>query len=769
MTAPRESPTPRATDAGDALWRAVRALRTLVLWAAPLVAILAIVGFVGERISVGRARQTGTVLRVATHVQHLAWNAESGARAYLLARDSSAIARTGAAQDSLALSIPLLRELVSDDPSQGARLDSLEAALARWDTLFAQPTFAGDALTRALALSGTQAFDDAAHHLDEFIAIQSALRVSRFGQQALAASGALFGLLIALGIAATIAWRLTRGLEHEASLALERQRRIEEQAAELEQQASTLEAQASQLEDQANELRARILERDETNRLLTQTATFLDSALESAPFGIAFYDRALRFIRINDTLARINGAPAAAHLGRRLEEVIPALAPSIRPTMERVLASGTAEPNVVLEGETPARPGDRRRWLVTYYPILRPGEPPLGVGTMVVDVTEQHHLEQKLRQAQKLEAVGRLAGGIAHDFNNVLTVIQSYAEVLAFELEEKQIGREEVNAIRAAADRAAALARQLLAFSRRDVIILRDLDVNEVVRGLDLILRRLLKQGVELVAELSPEPLIVRLDAGQLEQVVMNLMINAVDAMPTGGVLRLRTARAAPADGAGTPRALITVEDSGTGMQPEVLERLFEPFFTTKPAGQGTGLGLATAYAIVHEAGGTIGVDSVLGRGTRFDVALPLSSATEADAARRATPAHGTVAAKPGEVVLLVEDEPAIRTALARVLRASGYRVLEAAHGGEALRLAEAESGHIDLLLTDVMMPGIGGKELVQRLLQTRPTTRVILMSGFTDDLDLRESLGAAKFLFLQKPFAARRVLSAVREVLEGA
>jgi CheY-like chemotaxis protein len=258
------------------------------------------------------------------------------------------------------------------------------------------------------------------------------------------------------------------------------------------------------------------------------------------------------------------------------------------------------------------------------------------------------------------------------------------------------------------------------------------------------------------------------MDSGQLEQVLMNLVINAVDAMPNGGTLRIRTRATSGPEAASQRHAVLTVEDTGQGMTPAVLERLYEPFFTTKPSGQGTGLGLATSYAIVVEAKGTIDVRSILASGTSFDVRLPVSGTHLERDPRRRSPAFGTSAARGTEVILLAEDEPAIRTALARVLHSHGYRVLEASNGGEALRLANAESGPIHLLLTDVMMPGLGGKELVQRLRATRPETRVILMSGYTDDADLRDALGLSRYVFLQKPFAARQVVTAVRDALDA-
>jgi two-component system, cell cycle sensor histidine kinase and response regulator CckA len=755
---------PAALPTVDALTRRLANWRTALSVAVGAIALLVAMGFAVERYAASRAVETGNALRAATQAQRSAWEAEAAVRAVLLSPTPLPPARIRAEQDSTRLLLSALRQLVRGNPTQIDRLDSLERALAQWDSVFATPVIESGTLTRALALDGTQAFDAVTSQFDAFIADESQLRVDQIRRQSVVLWTTfvlIMGSLLVAGIAAV---RITRALEDEAAQAAERQHRIEEQAAELEQQAAILEEQAAQLEENANALRERVAERDESLRLLQQASTFLDSAVESAPFGIAFYDPGLRFQRINAALAAINGSPADAHIGRRIEEMIPELAPSIRPILERVLATGEAASEVLVEGRTPASQSPRR-WMVTYYPIKRAQEAAVGVGCMVLDVTEQHQLEQKLRQAQKLEAVGRLAGGIAHDFNNVLTVIQSYAEVLAFEMDDRDTSREEVDAIRAAADRATALARQLLAFSRRDVIIPRDLDVHEVIRGMELILRRLMRQGVELRLSLRSEPLVVRVDSGQLEQVLMNLAINAVDAMPDGGTLTITTSALQGTNGV---EACIRVEDTGTGMSAEVQERLFEPFFTTKPAGRGTGLGLATTYAIVHEAGGRIEVVSAPGTGSRFDVILPASTESQDQHHRRQTPEQGVVTARAGEVVLLAEDEPAIRTALTRILQANGYRVLDASNGGEALRLADSEPGQIHLLLTDVMMPGIGGKELVRRLRELRPDTRVIMMSGYTDDADLRAELGAAKFTFLQKPFAARQVLRAVREVLDA-
>lgn len=743
--------------------------RQVLTGAVLLIMALVAVGFTLERMTTRWVLKSGNIIRLATDAEGEILVAEAAVRALLLRPDVDTIrakARSTRSDSARVLLLELRREL-SGSLEQVARVDSITSALDRWEKSFASPVRDGATLTRALALEGTIAFDDLAHPFEELIGEEAEVRVARFRLQSRVLWSIVTVIFVCLVGAFVAGRRIVEGLRLKAVEAAEHQRVVEEQAGELEEQTHEMEEQAAQLEEQAALLEEKVAERDSTLALLEETSRFLDSAIDSSPYGIAFYDRRLRFQRINKALADINGAPPAAHLGKSIDEMLPNLAPTLRPILEKVLSTGEAQTNLIVEGVTPAAPSSLRRWSCTYYPIPAAGKLLGGVGCIIVDITEQHRLEQQLRQSQKLEAVGRLAGGIAHDFNNVLTVIQSYAEVLSFELEERQIGREEVEAIRAAADRAAGLARQLLAFSRRDVIIPRDVDVREVILGMQLILRRLVPTSVELVLDLDEQPLIVRIDAGQLEQVLMNLAINAVDAMPSGGRLTVST-RPGPLVGDAKRTLLLRVADSGTGMSADVQERLFEPFFTTKPAGRGTGLGLATSYAIVHEAGGSISVESRVGSGSTFDVVIPLSDTTAVEHKRRATPVRGIEMSTASERILLAEDEPAIRTALSRILRSAGYQVLEAAHGGEALRISESETAPIHLLLSDVMMPGVGGKELVQRLAITRPEIRVVMMSGYTDDEALRADLGAARYAFLQKPFTARDVLRVVRTALDA-
>ena len=771
MTAPDASSADRSSPVHGAAnlrwWRSGFAIM--------VVAALAVLVFshFASRSAARRTFHSGTVLRSVSEAQRDLWALESALRRAFLGGDTAALATTLDAQAKVAEDLEFLRQLVADDPTSVAMVDSAGAAVRHWEEVFVAPTRAGGAFTRGIAMQGTQAFDEVTARLAALERHQSTRRLAYIGRQERVAWLSLAFLLLTTVAAATRFRRVALALEREAERARRAAAELEAQAAEMEQQTRTLEEQATQLEETTAELEHRIEERDETNRLLEETALYLEAAVESAPLGIAFYDRELRIVRCNPALAALSGQPAEAHVGRATPELLPELGTRLAPVLARVLRTGLPESDVTIEAALPALPQVRRRWSATCFPLRPRGRAPVGASLMLMDLTERTHLEEQLRQAQKMEAVGRLAGGIAHDFNNVLTVIQSYGELLASGLDEGTAAREEVDAIRSAADRAATLARQLLAFSRREVIIPRVLDVNDIVRGMESILRRLLRQGIELELDLANEALLARCDAGQVEQVLMNLAINAVDAMPSGGRLMVRTRPAdilpGPDGPLATPAVVVAVVDTGTGMAPEVQRLLFEPFFTTKPAGRGTGLGLATAYAIVRGAGGVIRVETSEGNGSTFEVLLPRLPESERDRDPRLSPAKGVMAIGGGETILLAEDEPAIRAALARMLRTSGYTVIEASNGGEALRLAEETPGVIDLLLTDVMMPGIGGKELVQRLLQVRPGTRIILMSGYTDDEMLRRDLGDARYVFLQKPFAAKQAVAAVREVLDQA
>jgi nitrogen-specific signal transduction histidine kinase/ActR/RegA family two-component response regulator len=377
---------------------------------------------------------------------------------------------------------------------------------------------------------------------------------------------------------------------------------------------------------------------------------------------------------------------------------------------------------------------------------------------VVRDLTKQKELETQLRQAQKMEAVGRLAGGIAHDFNNLLTAISGYSEFLIAGQTDDKL-RRHAHEIKKAADRAASLTGQLLAFSRRQVLQPRVLDLNAVVSDMDMMLRRLIGEDVELVTMLDPELLPVRADPTQVEQVIVNLAVNARDAMPQGGSVTIETENVVLDDDAYVE---LRLTDTGIGMTETERQQLFDPFFTTKEGG--TGLGLATVYGIVDQSGGRIEVDSAPGHGSSFRILLP---ATEAPVEERE--AQETVAPETGEeTILLVEDEVVVRQLVAEILETSGYSVLPAGDGPSALELLRRHSGAVDLLVTDVVMPGMSGPEVATAVTAMRPGTQVLYISGYTDSAIGHHGVLEPGIAFLQKPFSADDLARKVRNVLDG-
>ncbi len=381
-------------------------------------------------------------------------------------------------------------------------------------------------------------------------------------------------------------------------------------------------------------------------------------------------------------------------------------------------------------------------------------------------------LEEQLRQSQKMEAVGRLAGGVAHDFNNLLSVVLSYAEFAIADLHASDPIRCDIEQIRRAGLRAADLTRQLLMFSRQQVVEPKVLDLNDVLSGMDKMLRRIVGEDVTFTALLAESLGRVRVDPGSIEQVIMNLVINARDAMATGGKITMETANVVLDEQFATshlgaiagPHVMVSVTDTGTGMDKATLARIFEPFFTTKEKGKGTGLGLSTVFGIAQQSGGTVWVYSEPGIGTTFKLYLPRVNAM-AEAPR--TP-RDALSGRGTETVLLVEDEDQVRDVARGILRRYGYTVLEARNGGEALLHCERHTATIDLLLSDVVMPGMSGPELAKRLAQARPDMKVLCMSGYTDDTAVRHGVIDAHFAYLQKPLTVETLTRKVREVLDA-
>ena len=492
--------------------------------------------------------------------------------------------------------------------------------------------------------------------------------------------------------------------------------------------------------------------------------------VEQAPVGIYRSSPQGRFLSVNTALVRMLGYDAAAEvLGLDMARDLYADAAERQRLVDRDTYSDRTYDDV----EATWKRKDGR--LLTVQLSVRAVRDHAGrveyYETFVRDVTDQRRLQQQLLQSQKMDAVGRLAGGIAHDFNNLLTVITSYSDLLLEDLGKDDPKRDDVEQVRKAAEGAAALTRQLLAFSRQQVVEPRVLSLNTVVESLQKILRRVIGEDVQLATSLAPNLGSVRADVGQLEQVLMNLAVNARDAMPTGGKLTIETANAehdpdyaSRESASGRRFVMLAVTDTGCGMDEATKARIFEPFFTTKAPGKGTGLGLATVYGIVTQWGGFIWVYSEPGHGTSFKIYLPEveGAAAAATAAPHARIPGGT------ETVLLVEDAAALRAVAQQVLERHGYTVLAAPDAEAALGLAAGHRGRIHLLLTDVVMPGLSGRHLAERLTLTRPDIRVLYASGYTDDSVVRHGILESGTAYLQKPFTPDALARKVRAVLDG-
>ncbi len=489
----------------------------------------------------------------------------------------------------------------------------------------------------------------------------------------------------------------------------------------------------------------------------------------AAPDGILLVGPGGNVELANAAAARMFGIGTDAPVHRAVDALLPELPATGAP-------GAPSEPP--LAHDVAARRGDGSGFpaSVSAAPFAFEGR----AATLVIvrDKTEQQKLERSLRQAearaqlaQKMESIGRLAGGVAHDFNNLLSVMLSYAELSMRRVPEADPLRGHLAEIRSAGQRASELTKQLLAFSRQQVIQPRIVDLNETLATMGSMLRRLLGEDIDLAMHCAPSLWHVKADPSQLEQILLNLAINGRDAMPRGGKLTMETAnveldedyaRLHPGATAG-PHVMLAVSDDGTGMDATTLQRVFEPFFTTKGVGKGTGLGLATVFGIATQSGGSISVYSEVGQGTTFKVYLPR---TDQALQPRAPEPLGALETRGTETVLLAEDEPQLRALLASILERSGYRVLVAASPDEALRASERHAGPVDLLLTDVVMPGMNGRQLAERLRPARPAMKVLYMSGYTTNVIIHHGVLDEGVAFLQKPITPEIVLRRVREAL---
>ncbi len=533
--------------------------------------------------------------------------------------------------------------------------------------------------------------------------------------------------------------------------------RLRKRLAELE----ALEAKHARVERDLTQAREELEERER----------FLSNVFSSIQDGISILDKDMNILRVNPTLERwyshampLRGKKCfLAYHGREG-------ACETCPT-RRTLDTGKAAFEVV-----PKRgPGGKAvGWLDLYsFPLFDNATGRLGgVIEYVRDITDRKKAEEELHQSQKMEAVGRLAGGISHDLNNLLTAIAAYADLLLMDTPETSPSNLKVMEIKHAVEQAAALTGQLLAFSRKQVLQPKVLDLNRVVSSMEGLLRRLVGEDIDLDFSPAAELARVRADPGQLEQVILNLVVNARDAMPQGGTLSMATkdvtldekhAREQMGIDPG-PYVILAVTDTGCGMDEQVQSHIFEPFFTTKERNKGTGLGLSTVFGIVKQSKGAVSVSSKLAEGTTFEIYLPRVTEALAETEPTRRPAHSLTGT---ETILLVEDETSIRKAVRQALQRSGYRILEAPNPGEALLISEQHTGFIHLMLTDVIMPRMSGPDLVERLEPWHPEMKVLYMSGQFEDSRPTAEVLPAEAAFLRKPFTIKGLLEEVRKVLD--
>ena len=495
--------------------------------------------------------------------------------------------------------------------------------------------------------------------------------------------------------------------------------------------------------------------------------------LESAPDPLVAVNRDGRIVVVNAQAEKTFGYKREELLGQPMDILV---VERLREKCSQYRASFFNAPSKSPAGATLEIFGLRKDG--TEFPVeinlsLLATEEGLWGSAAIRDLTERRKLESQFRQAQKMESIGTLSGGIAHDFNNLLTVILSYSNSMVEELAGDSKHQRAAEQIQQAAERGAALTRQMLAFSRQQVFQVRVLNLNDIIRNLLKMLQRIIGEHIEITTALADDLKPVKADPGQLEQVLMNLSVNARDAMPKGGKLTLETSNVVLDEdfvrlnvGASAgPQVLLTVSDTGTGMDRATQARIFEPFFTTKGPGQGTGLGLAMVYGVVKQSGGSIWVSSRPGAGTTFNIYLPQAQGVSEAPVPKKPP---TTLKQGSETILVVEDDPGVRELVCMMLTSKGYTVLTAQHPSDAESVCQRHSGNIHLLLTDMILPEASGREIAQRVGALRPGIKVLYMSGYTDDALIRDHGLDESFAFLQKPFSQGSVAAKVREVLDS-
>jgi PAS domain S-box-containing protein len=769
---------PRHHDAD--LARAIRRLRRFGIAALAAVGITLVI-----LIALGaRANHVASVERETSRLGREALihatARQSSIRGFVLTGDTTFLARERRAKVALTATLDTLAAIAERHDDKRAEVRAIRSAVQAWDREITLPANGAATPDRAalapLVTADVATFRAARTRLLDWIAAEEAHFAERFARMNVVRGAGLLILLAELSVLAWLLAHVAARTGEQASQLDEQQHMLEEQAVELEQQLEESQALAEELEEANDQLRHEVTER-RSAQVITQAAleakasadALLSFVLDTAPIGLALHDLDGRFLRVNRAFAQARGLVPEDYVGRTMTEIAAPNAAIVERHLRKVLSEGRAVTDVELTLTAP-RPIGERHWLASFHPLRGADGQVIAIGGVLIEITDRRQLERQLLQSQKMEAVGRLAGGIAHDFNNLLTVILSYVELMLSELGDEHAMAADLGEVRDAARRAAGLTNQLLAFSRQQVLRPRAVSLNDVVGNTERLLTRLIGEDVELVLALAPDAGDVRADPGQLEQVIMNLAVNARDAMPHGGVLRFGTARVRLTDGDETRGGLppgdyvaLSVSDTGNGMSPETQALAFEPFFTTKPVGQGTGLGLSTVYGIIKQSGGDIRIRSIPGRGTTFEILLP--SAREVAEASKT----GEVKAARGgaETILLVEDDDALRALASRVLRSAGFTVMQASNGEHALEVAGGHAGEIHLVATDVVMPGMRSGELVRRLREVRPSIRVLFMSGYPDDDVTRRGVMQEKAELLQKPFSPQELVARVRKVLD--
>src|SRR5438552_1022484 len=739
-----------------------RVVRRLV-WSA--LAALVVVGatvaafYVLQRDAQRAYEYTREVSRIARMAAALASGGEKGVRSYARTHSQTSLVPELTAKAQLPPKLDSLESLTRANPTQHARVAAIVAALKRWEDEYADPAITRE-ITPGTMLAGKPLFDQVRRSFDDFLVSS---------ERQLDSESARVKKLQILGLAVLLAELIA----FFGILLSALRGRLMSQATELEHQQELLEQQAVELELQLAEVQV-------TNDALAEREERLTRSEERYRFAAR---------ATNDAIYDWNIGPNEFEWREGMTGLFGYGEGEIQPTPEWITSLVHPDDTERVTGTFFAvfEQGGNQ-WKAEYrlrrkdgkyanvegraYIIRGPDGAPTRVIGAISDRTQQQSLESQLRQSQKMEAIGRLAGGIAHDFNNILTVIRMSSEFLLSGIPETDEKYQDAQEIMKAGERAARLTRQLLAFSRHQVLNPTQLSLNDVVNAMEGMVRRVVSENIEITTELEPSLFSIRADAGQMEQVLLNLVINAADAMPSGGNLSIRisnatvdsTFSALHLDVLPGEYACMTVSDTGIGMDQETVARIFEPFFTTKGVGKGTGLGLSTVHGIVTQSGGRIWVYSEPGTGTTFKIFLPRTQATS-EALTTTSVLEESEA--PTETILLVEDEEQTREAVQRTLVRAGYKVIVARTGVDALELATVHNGAIDLVLTDSMMPEVGGAELARRLRKDRPDIHIVMMSGYTEDA-LEGDVDVPDRFFIEKPFTRVELMTVLRSALKG-